>query len=88
MAEWLTPEELALYLKRGQSTLYKMARERRIPARKIGRSWRFDGEEVDPSLGQQTSSRYNPPSKLQRRQMPTVGNRSGLDVYFHRGATP
>jgi hypothetical protein len=34
MAEWLTLDELAAYLKRGRSTLYKMAREGGIPATK------------------------------------------------------
>ncbi len=47
MAEWLTLDELAVYLKRGRSTLYKMAREGEIPSTKIGREWRFDKDEID-----------------------------------------
>jgi excisionase family DNA binding protein len=68
MTEWLTLEELAHYLKRGRSTLYKMAREGKIPARKIGRSWRFDREEVDRWLRQQTSSAASGQSRRNKSQ--------------------
>jgi excisionase family DNA binding protein len=54
MAEWLTLDELAAYLKRGRSTLYKMARSGQIPASKIGRSWRFDRGAIDEWLRQQS----------------------------------
>jgi len=37
----LTIEELAIYLKIPKSTLYKLAREGKIPSQKIGRCWRF-----------------------------------------------
>jgi excisionase family DNA binding protein len=37
----LTIEELAIYLKIPKSTLYKLAREGKIPSQKIGRRWRF-----------------------------------------------
>jgi len=50
MAYWLTLAELAVYLKRGRSTLYRMAQEAQIPAKKIGRSWRFDRDEIDAWL--------------------------------------
>ncbi len=54
MTEWLTLDELAAYLKRGRSTLYKMARNGLIPASKIGRSWRFDRDAIDAWLRQQS----------------------------------
>jgi excisionase family DNA binding protein len=54
MAEWLTLDELAAYLKRGRSTLYKMARQGGIPATKIGSTWRFDREAIDKWLREQT----------------------------------
>jgi len=47
MTVWLTLEELADYLKKGRSTLYRMARAGQIPAQKFGRNWRFDRDEVD-----------------------------------------
>jgi excisionase family DNA binding protein len=37
----LTIRELAIYLKIPKSTLYKLAREGKIPSKKIGRHWRF-----------------------------------------------
>lgn len=45
--EVLTLEELAKYLKISRSTLYKLVRSRRIPGRKIGRSWRFHKSTID-----------------------------------------
>ena len=54
MTDWLTLDELAAYLKRGRSTLYKMARNGQIPASKIGRSWRFDRGAIDAWLRTQS----------------------------------
>lgn len=39
--EILTIEEAVKYLKIGKTTIYKLARTNKIPARKIGRKWRF-----------------------------------------------
>lgn len=47
MATWLTLEELARYLKKGRSTIYRMARGGQLPAQKVGRTWRFDQDEID-----------------------------------------
>ena len=54
MTEWLTLDELAAYLKRGRSTLYKMARKGQVPASRIGRSWRFDRGAIDEWLRRQS----------------------------------
>ncbi len=43
-------EETAKYLKIGKSTLYKMAREGKIPAVKIANQWRFRKEDIDKWL--------------------------------------
>jgi len=45
--EIMTLEETAKYLKIGKSTLYKMAREGKIPAVKIANQWRFRKDEID-----------------------------------------
>jgi len=45
--EIMTLEETAKYLKIGKSTLYKMAREGKIPAVKIANQWRFRKEDID-----------------------------------------
>jgi len=47
MAIWMDLNELAAYLKQAKSTLYKLVESKRLPGHKIGRSWRFDREEVD-----------------------------------------
>jgi len=47
MARWLKLKEAAEYLKMGRSTLYKLAKEGKMPAHKAGREWRFDAEELD-----------------------------------------
>ncbi|WP_281178324.1 helix-turn-helix domain-containing protein [Candidatus Desulfofervidus auxilii] len=46
-SEIMTLEETAKYLRIGKSTLYKMAREGKIPAVKIGNQWRFKKEDID-----------------------------------------
>ena len=40
-------EETAKYLKIGRSTLYKMAREGKIPAVKVMAEWRFKKDLID-----------------------------------------
>lgn len=50
MIEWLTLDELSQYLKVSRAYLYKAAQEGQIPAKKVGRSWRFDRNEVDQSI--------------------------------------
>ena len=39
-------DELADYLKIPKSTLYKLVREGKIPAQKVGRHWRFHKEAI------------------------------------------
>jgi excisionase family DNA binding protein len=43
----LTIEELAIYLKISKSSLYKIVREGKIPAQKVGRHWRFRKGAID-----------------------------------------
>ena len=47
MTAWLTLDDLEDYLKIPKSTLYRLAREGRLPGHKIGRAWRFHQNEVD-----------------------------------------
>jgi excisionase family DNA binding protein len=54
MTDWLTLDELATYLKRGRSTLYRMAQRGELPASKIGRTWRFERRAIDEWLRQQS----------------------------------
>jgi excisionase family DNA binding protein len=47
MAIWLDLDALGEYLKIPISTLYKLAQRGAIPGHKVGRTWRFDRDEVD-----------------------------------------
>jgi DNA repair protein RadD len=44
---WLSLEETASYLGMGKTALYALAREGRIPAKKIGKKWLFEKEGLD-----------------------------------------
>jgi excisionase family DNA binding protein len=43
----MTVREVAEYLKVNERTVYRMASAKKIPAFKIGASWRFKGEEIE-----------------------------------------
>jgi excisionase family DNA binding protein len=47
IGEILTIDELAAYLRIPKSTLYKLAREGKVPSNKIGRHWRFQKRSID-----------------------------------------
>ena len=46
MANIVTAKEVGQYLKLTESTIYKLASEGEIPSFKIGKSWRFDMDEI------------------------------------------
>jgi excisionase family DNA binding protein len=50
MTTWLDLDELAKHLKTPKSTLYKLVRAGTIPGHKVGRSYRFDRDEVDAAI--------------------------------------
>ena len=45
--EILTIEDVAHYLRLTPQTIYKWAQERRIPAAKLGKEWRFRRSVID-----------------------------------------
>lgn len=49
-------DELADYLKIPKSTLYKLVREGKIPAQKVGRHWRFHKEAINRWLSNRQGS--------------------------------
>lgn len=51
--EILTLEEVAHYLRLKPQTIYKWAQERRIPAVKLGKEWRFRKSVLDRWLDDQ-----------------------------------
>lgn len=49
----LTVKEVAEYLKVNERTIYRLATEKKIPAFRVGASWRFRREEVDSWIASQ-----------------------------------
>lgn len=47
MAELMTMEEVTSYLRVTKTTVYRLLRQGKIPATKVGRQWRFDKAAVD-----------------------------------------
>ncbi len=52
----MTVEEVAAYLRLQPQTIYKWAQEKRIPAAKLGKEWRFRRTILDRWLDQQILS--------------------------------
>ena len=61
----LTLEEVAHYLRLKPQTIYKWAQERRIPAVKLGKEWRFRKSILDRWLDEQMLSEDSGFSHLQ-----------------------
>ncbi len=53
--EIFTLDEVAAYLKVGKRTVYRLAAARRIPAFKVGGTWRFARADIDNWIKQQSS---------------------------------
>lgn len=53
--EILTIEEMAAYLRAGKRTVYRLAAEGRIPAFKVGGTWRFLRKDIDIWIKQQST---------------------------------
>ncbi len=47
MNRLMTIEDVADYMQVSRFTVYRLAKDRSIPATKIGRQWRFQKEEID-----------------------------------------
>jgi len=50
MSELMTVEELAAYLRVTKKTIYRLLRQGKIPAIKVGRQWRFEKARIDEWL--------------------------------------
>jgi excisionase family DNA binding protein len=53
MKEIMTPREAAEYLSVHVRTLYRLVKQREIPGRKVGGSWRFKKDALDEWLSGQ-----------------------------------
>ena len=54
-SEILTLEEVAAYLKAGKRTVYRLAQEGKIPAFKLGGTWRFRRSALDRWIAESTN---------------------------------
>lgn len=54
--EILTLDEVAVYLKVGKRMAYRLAAAKKIPAFKVGGTWRFLRADIDCWIRQQSSS--------------------------------
>jgi len=66
--EILTLEEVALYLRLKPQTIYKWAQEKRIPAVKLGKEWRFRRSILDRWLDEQMLGEDSGFSHLRERE--------------------
>lgn len=55
----LTLDEVAVYLKAGKRTVYRLATNGQIPAFKLGGTWRFRRSELDRWIDDQTGQNRN-----------------------------
>ena len=53
--EILTLDEVATYLKAGKRTVYRLAAHEKIPAFKLGGTWRFRKSDLERWIAQQTT---------------------------------
>lgn len=56
----LTITEVAEYLKVAERTLYRLAAAKKIPAFKVGGTWRFSRAEIDSWIKQQSMGEIGP----------------------------
>ena len=52
----LTADDVCQYLKIPRSTLYKLAQNKKIPAFRVGRHWRFKREKIEEWVEHQEGS--------------------------------
>jgi excisionase family DNA binding protein len=52
----LTIREVAIYLKVAERTVYRLAAAKKIPAFKVGGSWRFSRAEIERWIKSQSSA--------------------------------
>lgn len=57
--EILTLDEVAAYLKAGKRTVYRLAADKKIPAFKLGGTWRFRKADLERWIAQQTAGDGN-----------------------------
>ena len=59
-SEILTIKQVAAYLKVTERTIYRLAAAKKIPAFKVGGTWRFSRVEIDSWIKQQSMEALDP----------------------------
>lgn len=62
----LTIKEVAEYLKVNERTVYRLAGAKKIPAFKVGGTWRFVRSDIDQWIKNQTAGAEGTPSAVDR----------------------
>ena len=57
--EILTLDDVAAYLKVGKRTVYRLASAKKIPAFKVGGTWRFSRADIDMWIKKQSMESLN-----------------------------
>ena len=60
--EILTIKEVAEYLKVTERTIYRLAGAKKIPAFKVGGTWRFSRADIDEWIKRQSSDQSDDPT--------------------------
>jgi len=55
----MTVKDVASYLKLNERTVYRMATSAKIPAFKVGTSWRFKREDIEKWIEEQKNDKQN-----------------------------
>ncbi|NIM03209.1 helix-turn-helix domain-containing protein [bacterium] len=55
----MTIKEVADYLRLSKVTVYKMTRQGKIPALKIGKQWRYNKSEIDSWVKQKSNDKHH-----------------------------
>jgi excisionase family DNA binding protein len=55
----MTLEEVAAYLRLKPQTIYTWAQEKRIPAAKLGKEWRFRRDVIDKWFNKHMDEKFN-----------------------------
>jgi excisionase family DNA binding protein len=51
----LTLDEVAAYLKAGKRTIYRLVADKKLPAFKLGSTWRFRRQDIDRWIAAQST---------------------------------
>ena len=57
--EIMTLDEVAQYLKAGKRTVYRLAAEGKLPAFKLGGTWRFRRSDLDEWIDANLTNKYS-----------------------------